>query len=97
MFYVYVLRSQMTGQFYTGQTASIPERKQKHEQGLSRSTKGRGPWELVYQEEFATRAEAMRRERELKTGKGPEELKRLLHSALHVQLDRGRRGDPPEH
>ncbi len=78
MFYIYVLRSQTTGRFYTGQTASIPERKQKHEQGLSPSTKGRGPWDLVHQEEFATRAEAMRRERELKTGKGRNELKRIL-------------------
>ena len=70
--------SEPTGQFYTGHTASIPARRNRHEQGLSPSTKGRGPWELVYQEEFETRAEAMRRERELKTGKGRDELKRLF-------------------
>ena len=78
MFYVYVLRSQSSGRLYTGQTASVADRVQQHEQGLSPSTKGRGPWELVHQEAFATRAEAMRRERELKTGKGREELQRLL-------------------
>ena len=77
MFFVYVLRSQMTGRFYTGQTSSIPERLQKHEQGLSPSTKGRGPWELVHQEQFETRAQAMRRERELKTGKGRDELQAI--------------------
>ncbi|PYX10376.1 MAG: hypothetical protein DMG88_02715 [Acidobacteria bacterium] len=32
MFFVYVLRSQTTGRFYTGQTSSIPQRLQKHEQ-----------------------------------------------------------------
>jgi putative endonuclease len=68
MYFVYVLRSQTTGCFYTGQTSSIPERLQKHKQGLSPSTKGRGPWDLVHQEQFETRAEAMRRERELRTG-----------------------------
>jgi len=35
---------------------------------------------IVHQEVFATRAEAMRREKELKTGKGREELKRILES-----------------
>ena len=80
MFFVYVLRSQSTGQFYTGQTANISERIQKHEAGHSRSTKGKGPWELVHQEECLTRADAMRRERELKTGKGRDELKRILSS-----------------
>jgi putative endonuclease len=78
MFYTYVLRSRSTGRFYTGHASSIPQRKERHEQGLSRSTKGRGPWDVVYQEEFVTRAEAMRRERELKTGKGRDELKGLL-------------------
>jgi len=81
MFYVYVLESQTTGRLYTGQTASIPKRKQRHEQGLSPSTKGRGPWQVVYQEEFATRAEAMQRERFLKTGHGRDELRQLLHDA----------------
>jgi len=78
MFFVYVLRSQSTKRFYTGQTSDIPNRILKHELGLSPSTKGRGPWELVHQEAFNTRAEAMRRERELKTGRGREELKRLV-------------------
>jgi putative endonuclease len=78
VFFVYVLRSQSTQRFYTGQTSDIPDRILKHEMGLSPSTKGRGPWELVHQEAFDTRSQAVRRERELKTGKGREELKRLL-------------------
>ena len=80
MFFVYVLRSQSTGHFYTGQTTDIVERLKKHDRGLSPSTKNRGPWEIVHQEEFGTRAEAMRRERELKTGKGREELRHILAS-----------------
>jgi len=86
MFYVYVLRSQSTGSSYTGQTASIPQRLLRHSEGLSPSTKGRGPWELVHVEEFTTRAEAMRRERYLKTGKGRDELKRLCGRAIAVEL-----------
>ena len=78
MFFVYVLRSTSRREFYTGHTANVPKRLKEHELGLTRSTKNRGPWELVHQEVFATRAEAVRRERELKTGKGRHELKEIL-------------------
>ena len=38
-------------------------------------TKGRGPWELIYWEEFKTRTEAIKREHFLKSGKGREFLR----------------------
>lgn len=78
MFFVYVLRSTSTREFYTGHTANIPKRLKEHELGLTRSTKGRGPWHVVHEEQFSTRSEAIKRERELKTGKGRDELKRIL-------------------
>ncbi len=78
MFYVYVLRSQTTGRLYTGSTWDLHRRLNEHAQGLSFSTRRGGPWELVHQEQFPTRGEAMSRERYLKTGKGREELQVLL-------------------
>lgn len=78
MFTVYVLRSAKTGRFYTGSTSNVSLRLSRHEQGLSPSTKHGRPWELVHQEEFITRSEAVRRERYLKTGRGREELRGLL-------------------
>lgn len=78
MFYVYVLQSETTEQFYTGFTADLVQRIGQHNQGVTKSTRNRGPWRLVYQEQFATRAEAMRREKFLKSGKGREELRGLL-------------------
>jgi putative endonuclease len=83
MFFVYVVRSIKTGRLYTGFTSNLDWRLAQHNRGITKSTKNRGPWELVHVERFATRAEAMRRERHLKTGQGREELKRLLdaHSA----------------
>jgi putative endonuclease len=50
----------------------------QHNHGVTKSTMNRGPSELVYQEEFASRAEAMRREKYLKSGKGREELRGKL-------------------
>jgi len=77
MFSVYVLRSKTTGRFYTGSTSNLPARIEQHNTDASRSTKHHGPWELVHHEDFQTRSAAMCRERELKTGKGRDELKRL--------------------
>jgi putative endonuclease len=53
-------------------------RLEQHNSNMSRSTKNRGPWILVHREEFATLAEALRREKELKTGKGRDEIQRIL-------------------
>jgi len=75
MFTTYVLRSQSTGRFYTGSTSDFETRLKRHNSDLNISTKHRGPWELLYREDFTTRAEAMARERYFKTGSGRDELK----------------------
>ncbi len=78
MYFVYVLRSSTTGRHYVGFTADLIQRIGQHDCGVTKSTKDRGPWKLVYQESFETRSEAMRRERSLKSGQGREELRHLL-------------------
>jgi putative endonuclease len=78
MYFVYVLRNQATKHHYTGHTSDLVQRIGQHNHGVIKSTKNRGSWDLVYQEEFATRAEAMRREKYLKSGKGREELRSKL-------------------
>jgi len=78
MFYTYILRSRVTGHYYTGSTSNLQARLQQHNSDASASTKNRGPWDLAHNEEFATLAEAVRRERYFKTGRGREELKKLV-------------------
>jgi len=77
MFFVYVLRNQK-GNLYTGHTNNLERRLNQHNSGLEKSTKNKGPWQLVYQEKFTTRGLAMIREKELKTGKGRDFLKSVL-------------------
>jgi len=65
-FFVYILECG-DGTFYTGQTSRLPERVLEHMQGRGgRYTRGRLPVALVYAEECPTRADAMRRERQIK-------------------------------
>jgi len=61
-----------------GHTSDLTQRLGQHNHEITKSTKNRGPWELIYKEKFATKADAMRRERFLKTGQGREELARLV-------------------
>ena len=80
MFSTYILRSRVTRRCYTGSTSNLQMRLEQHSSDQSTSTKNRGPWDLVHHEEFLTLAEAVRRERHFKTGRGREELKKLLES-----------------
>ena len=83
MFHVYILRSGATGHHYVGYTSDLTQRLGQHNRGITKSTKNRGPWEMVHHEEFSTRSEAMRRERFFKFGQGREEMKRILTSGSH--------------
>ena len=80
MFYIYVLRSRTTDRLYVGHTSDLSHRLGQHNHGITKSTKNRGPWDLVHREAYDTRSEATRRERFLKSGQGREELKKLLES-----------------
>jgi len=78
MFYVYILQSEVGKRLYTGFTSDLTQRIGQHNNGVTKSTKNRGPWKLVYHEVFATRSEAMAREKFFKSGQGREKLKELL-------------------
>jgi putative endonuclease len=82
--FAYVLRSRLTGRHYTGLTRDLSQRVIQHNSDQSRSTKHRGPWDLVHYEHFPTLAEAVRRERFLKSGKGRDELKQILSKQSSV-------------
>ena len=80
-YYVYVLLCQ-DGTFYTGYAKDLDVRLGMHEQGKgARYTRIHKSKKLVYTEEFGTRKEAMRREREIKK-LGHEEKKRLCRFAI---------------
>ncbi len=76
MFTTYVLYSSKVQKKYTGHTNDLDRRIKEHNLGLlGISTKNKGPWVLIYSEQFNTRSEAILREKELKTGKGREFIK----------------------
>jgi predicted GIY-YIG superfamily endonuclease len=63
---VYILRC-ADGTLYTGIAPDVEKRLQKHTEGRgAKYTRGRTPVELVYREEHPNRAEASRREYQIK-------------------------------
>jgi len=73
-YFVYVLLNDTAGRRYVGQTDDLTRRLAEHN-GLSENprrytSKYAGTWRIIHSEELATRSEAMRRERWLKSGIG---------------------------
>ena len=65
--YVYVLQSNLDKKFYTGITQDLMKRIEEHNSGISKATKTRVPFKLVYYEFCLNHKDAMKRERYLKT------------------------------
>ncbi len=64
--FVYMLRCK-DGSLYTGWTNDVKHRLAVHKSGKgAKYTRGRGPLELVYQEELPDKESALRRECEIK-------------------------------
>ena len=77
-YFVYVLRSLVRERYYVGQTDDLSDRLERHNGERVESTKAYRPWSLMYFESYATRAEAMRREKELKSFKGTAKFLKLI-------------------
>lgn len=73
-YYVYILICK-DGSYYTGYAKNVEQRVEQHKKGQgARYTRMRGLKKMVYVEEFNSRSEAMKREREIKS---------LSHSEKH--------------
>jgi putative endonuclease len=82
MHYVYVIRSVTDDGFYIGYSANLRKRLKQHLQGDSFATSYRGSWKLIYYEAYLEQADALGRERYLKSGAG----RRFLRSQLKTYL-----------
>jgi len=76
--YVYVLKSDKDGKFYTGCTKDLRKRFNQHCNGQVTSTKDRLPVQVVYYEMSLDQSDAFAREKYLKTGMG----KRYINNRL---------------
>jgi putative endonuclease len=83
MYYVYILFSSKSKDFYFGSTPDLKNRVVAHNEGKVKSTKPYIPWELVFYAGLKNRQVALDFERYLKSGSGKSfTYKRLVPEAL---------------
>ena len=73
--YTYVIYNQEVDKFYIGQTNNLEKRLARHNNKLpnkktSFTSKNKGVWQLVYQEQYLNRAQTIKREKYLKSYRG---------------------------
>jgi putative endonuclease len=77
-FYLYILYSENRNRYYVGQTEDLAIRLKSHMSGISPYTASSKDWQLVYQEEYLTRAEAIKRENQIKRKKSKKYIEHLI-------------------
>lgn len=78
MCWIYILKNENTGRYYTGSTNNLIRRLKQHKLGSTRTTKVLGTDKLVYQEKFDNIQEARNRERKIKSYKSKKYIERLI-------------------
>ena len=71
---------------YLGYSTDLRRRLTEHKEGASQTTSYRGPWNLIYSEAYVEEADAIGRERYLKSGGG----RKLLRSQRRNYFTRHR-------
>ncbi len=79
-FYVYIIYSLSADKYYVGYTIDLKKRLVEHNSGISTFTAKFSDWLLKYAEVFASREEAMKREREIKKKKSRKYIEWLISS-----------------
>jgi putative endonuclease len=70
VYILYILQSEKDFSFYVGFTSNLERRIKEHNNGLSRATKLKKPWVIIYCEAYRSRKDATERERKLKQHRG---------------------------
>jgi len=86
MFYTYVLQSKKDKKLYYGYTADLTQRFEAHTNGHVEATRDRRPLKLIYYEACCSKADALKRERYLKTFHGRNFIYKRLKSYFNESL-----------
>ena len=81
MYTIYALKNRANKKTYIGQTKNLEQRLYFHENRIfkdSYTARFNGKWEVIYTEEVASRAEALVREKQLKSHQGREFIKQFI-------------------
>ena len=79
---VYILFSSSKNKYYVGYTGdALTERIRKHNTNHKGFTGGIGDWELKYTEQFPSKSDALKREKQIKNWKSRSLIEKLIAKA----------------
>ncbi|MGL4874101.1 MAG: GIY-YIG nuclease family protein [Clostridium sp.] len=88
MNYVYILKCK-DDTLYTGWTNNLEKRVKMHKEGKgAKYTRGRGPLELIYYQEFSDKKDAMKKEYEIKRMRRDDKVKLIEDGNLNKALEK---------
>ena len=83
MFYVYIIKSRKDSSIYIGYTDNLIRRMKEHNSGLSKYTKNKYPFEIIYYEAYKNISDAKYREDNLKRfAQAYSQLKKRIKNSL---------------
>ncbi len=74
--FVYIIESIFSGKWYYGYTSNPEKRLDFHNQGHNVSTRNRGPWKIIFLQQFQSKKEALEFELHLKRSKNKDFIRR---------------------
>ena len=83
-FHVYILYSARIKKTYVGLTSNLEARIKSHNVSSKGWTIRGRPWVLIYSEHFNSKADALIREKELKSGKGRVYIKEVIFKRINM-------------
>lgn len=83
MYITYVLFSEKFDKIYIGMTSNLEQRFLSHNELSNKGwTKNFRPWKIVHTEEFVLKSDAVKREKQLKSYKGREYIRKEILGTL---------------
>ncbi len=79
-FVTYILQSLKSGRYYIGHTQNIEERLFRHNSGMVKATRSKGPWQIVYTKTFLNKMESNQYELYIKAQKSKIFIERLIEN-----------------
>ncbi len=85
MHFVHAIYNKKNDKIYIGESSSVERRVEEHNQkkGNHFTAKFEGEWVLIYEESLATRTEAIKREKQLKSYRGREYIKQFIPNDIN--------------
>ena len=81
-YYLYILKSQSAGKYYTGSSKNPQLRLKNHNTIEKGFTSRYRPWEIVFTKEYASKELAQAAERKVKSWKNKKMIERLIRGEI---------------